>query len=321
MQTDIPLKRLTLLRAADLLPLFGLPFATLLGVDSLELPASAARLDNILRVRSPGGQTYAHVVEWQGYRDLAALWRFAGYLAWVGQRAQGEVVVGTMVYLTPEADVGDGLTQIIDGQTVSHWPVHCLRLWQQDARSALAAGSLGLAVLSPLMRGAYRGLVEEAAERVLREAPRPEQADLLSILGVFAAPVMGAAAFTRMIGKERLMESPLIEYLLGEKLAEERQKYEAERQAERQKYEAELAAREQAARRESAVETLQLSLEEVVVSRFPQAPAILLHDLRRVDQPEQLQALIAAAASAPDPTRLAEQLQAITAAGENGPRP
>ena len=56
MQIDIPLKRLMLLRAADLLPLFGLSQGELIAVETLELPASATRLDNVLRVRSPAGQ-------------------------------------------------------------------------------------------------------------------------------------------------------------------------------------------------------------------------------------------------------------------------
>ncbi|NJN66466.1 MAG: hypothetical protein HC884_06995 [Chloroflexaceae bacterium] len=38
MHTDIPLKRLTALRGADLLALFGLPNATLVRVESPELP-------------------------------------------------------------------------------------------------------------------------------------------------------------------------------------------------------------------------------------------------------------------------------------------
>lgn len=45
MQTDIPLKRLTALRGADLLPLLGVPAATLLDVVSRELPSTATRLD------------------------------------------------------------------------------------------------------------------------------------------------------------------------------------------------------------------------------------------------------------------------------------
>ncbi|MFL5802094.1 MAG: hypothetical protein ACJ8CR_10190 [Roseiflexaceae bacterium] len=63
MQTDIPLKRLTLLRPADLLPLLGATAAEVLAVESLELPASATRLDNVLRLHSVRGQEYLHVVE------------------------------------------------------------------------------------------------------------------------------------------------------------------------------------------------------------------------------------------------------------------
>jgi hypothetical protein len=336
MHTDIPLKRLTLLRAADLLPLFGLPYAELLGVDSLELPSTATRLDNILRVRSPGGQTYLHVVEWQGYHDLGVLWRYAGYLAWVGQRSPGEVVVGTLVYLIPEADVGDGLAQVIDGETVSEWPVHCVRLWEQDAAAALASGSPGLAVLSPLMRGADLRLVEGAAELVLRAAPRPEQPDLLSILGVFAEPMMEPAEYMRMIGRERLMESRLIEYLTAEKVAQavaetnqqheaERQQHEAERQqheaewkAERQRYEAELAARDARAHRERAVEAMQLALEEIIIARFPEARAVVLHDLRRVNDPGTLHDLTTVALHAEDVSALEARLRAIIDDGANG---
>lgn len=39
MKTDIPLKSLTTLRGADLLPLIGLPFSELIKVETLEIPA------------------------------------------------------------------------------------------------------------------------------------------------------------------------------------------------------------------------------------------------------------------------------------------
>ena len=217
MQTDIPLKRLTLLRAADLLPLLGLPHAELVAVETLELPASAARLDNVLLVRSPQGHDYLHVVEWQGYRDPGVLWRMAGYLAWLGQRDPALTIIGTLVYLTPGCDIGDTIRQQIDGLTAYAWPVRCVRLWEQNAGEALASGSVGLAVLSPLMRNADQHTVEQAIGLVLHEAPRPQQADLLSILGVLAEPLLAPERFLQLVGKERLMESTLLEYLVAEK--------------------------------------------------------------------------------------------------------
>ncbi len=184
------------------------------------------------------------------------------------------------------------------------------------------------------MRHADCEVIEGAAELVLHRASRPEQADLLSILGVFAEPVIAVQEFTRMIGRERLMESKLIEYLAEEKIAEAtakataeaiaatERKYEAERrmyEAERQKAEAERAVREERLRHEATVEALQFTLEEVIVTRFPQAPAILLHELRPVEDPDQLHSPITAAAGAPDVSTLTERVRSITGAGGNGP--
>jgi len=59
-KTDIPLKLLTALRGADLLPLLGLPAASLVRVETRELPAGATRLDTLLRARSPQGQEYGN---------------------------------------------------------------------------------------------------------------------------------------------------------------------------------------------------------------------------------------------------------------------
>jgi hypothetical protein len=160
MRTDIPLKRLTALRGADLLSLFGMPHATLQRVDTLELPASADRLDTVLTLQSPAGQDYLLVVEWQGYRDPTVLWRLASYCAWIGQRMPTVPVIGTVVYLASAYDVGDSLEQTIDGVVVQSWPMRSVRLWEYDSAAAIASGALGLAVLSPLMHNASSVVVE-----------------------------------------------------------------------------------------------------------------------------------------------------------------
>ncbi len=48
----------------------------------------------------------------------------------------------------------------------------------------------------------------------------PQQADLLSILGVFAEPLINHERFVQIVGRERLMASDLLSYLMEEKLAE-----------------------------------------------------------------------------------------------------
>jgi hypothetical protein len=299
MQTDIPLKRLTLLRATDLLPLLGAPHAQVVAVESLELPAGATRLDNVLRLQSANGQEYLHVIEWQGYHDATVLWRFAGYLAWLGQRHPNRAVIGTLIYLTPADDTGDTLRQEIDEQVALEWPVPCVRLWEQDAPAALASGNLGLTVLSPLMRNATESLVEQAITTVMNTAALPQQADLLSILGVFAEPLINHNRFVRIVGREKLMASDLLSYLMEEKLAE--------LESAQQTKIAELEA--------TALRQLQTMLEEAVIARFPNAPIALVHDIRHVTDPQQLQQLNVAVIRADDLAAFERALaQAVTAA-------
>lgn len=295
MQTDIPLKRLTTLRAGDLLPLLNIADATVVAVETLELPASATRLDNVLRLRSAGGQEYLHVIEWQGYPDPVVLWRLAGYLAWLGQRYRERAVVGTVIYLEPAADAGHRIRQTVDDQALLDWPLPVVRLWELDAQAAATQGSVGLAVLSPLMRGATVALVELVVVQVLAQAPPTQQADLLSILGVFAEPLIESQTFVRLVGKEKLMASDLISYLVDEKVAEIEKKHsEAE-----QRYIAEM----------------QQAVEDVVILRFPNTPAVLVRYIRAVADMSQLSTLRRAILQAPDQRAAEALLAAIPTAG------
>lgn len=90
LETDIPLKVLAETRAADLLPLLGVAGAHVLRVRSIELPATAKRLDTLLSLGSPAGQCYRLLVEWQGYRDPLLLWRVLEYLARLGPQGADE---------------------------------------------------------------------------------------------------------------------------------------------------------------------------------------------------------------------------------------
>lgn len=171
MKTDIPLKRLTHLRPADLLLLLGTPEAEVLSVDTLQLPSSATSLDTVLRLRQPDGTEYLHVIEWQGYYDLLFLWRVLGYLAWLGQNQPERPILVTLIYLKPDDDVGNTLTQHLAGQPGWTVTLPCIRLWQEDAASALASGRPGLAALCPLMHGATDSMVEQAASLIIIRLP------------------------------------------------------------------------------------------------------------------------------------------------------
>ena len=115
MKTDVPLKQLTRLCPADLLPLLGAPTAEVLGVEALELPMGKTSLDSVLRLRTPDGHEYLHLIEWQGYSDALILWRTLGYLAWLGQHRGERPILVTVIYLKPEDDSGETLDQTLAG--------------------------------------------------------------------------------------------------------------------------------------------------------------------------------------------------------------
>ena len=97
----------------------------------------------------------------------------------------------------------------------------------------------------------------------------------LSILGVFAEPLMDTRHFVHLIGKEQLMGSDLLTYLMEEKTAQLEAQFEAKS---RQK--------------------LQQSLQAILAARFPQAPIALVQNIQRVNRTETLHELLVAAAQA-----------------------
>jgi hypothetical protein len=248
--------------------------------------------------------------------------------------------VGTVVYLRPEADAGDTIAPTIDGQVVQPWGVGRIALWEQDGQAALASGSLGLVVLSPLMRHADVALVETAASLVLTQAPPTQQGDLLSILGVFAEPLVDAKRFTDLVGRERLMSSDLFDYLMKDREAELRSGYEAKLHQQEAQFREALHQQEahfreqQEARLREALhqqeahfreqqevrlrEVLQQTLEDLVLVRFPSAPLTLARDIRQIHDPAALRRLMVAVQQVPD-LIAAEALLHEAAQGEGAP--
>jgi len=212
----------------------------------------------------------------------------------VGQDEPHMTIIGTMVYLKPADDAGDTLTMAVDGQIQHQWPFRCVRLWEQDAAAAVATGNLALTTLSPLMHGADVTLVEQAARTLLTAAPPPQQADLLTILGVFAAPIMAPARFIDLVTKEKLMSSDLIEYLAKDIIAEQEAKWQARLEA------------EQSAR---LLHTERETLEALVSLRFPDAPMRLTNLILKITDVTRFPALRADIPDVPDVATLEQRLR------------
>jgi hypothetical protein len=189
-----------------------------------------------------------------------------------------------VVYVTPAAESGDALVQTVDGAILQAWPLRVIRLWEEDALAALASGSIGLAVLSPLMRNASVAVIEQAIVQIGERATPEQQADLLAILGVFAEPYVPAAQFVQRVGKERLMASDLVSYLMEEQTT---------------RY----------------VEDLQRTLEAAIVARFPAAPLRLASTIHQITSPDALHRLIITVVGAADLVAIEQALaQTVPAA-------
>lgn len=275
MKTDLPLKRITHICAQDLLPLLGEHQSTVLGVETLELPASKHSLDTVLRLQRHDGQPYLHLLEWQGWNDPLFVWRTLGYLAWLGQNRSERPILATIIYLKPEDDSGDRIEQSLDEG--SSWAVRlpCVRLWEQNAQAAVASGVPGLLALTPLMGGASGSLVEQAAQRLMQETRPPIQGELLAALGMLSETLLSTERFIRLITKERLMTSDLLSVLMHDKV----QEYEQREATLVQDFEQ---------REATLYETLQQVIEDSLIARFPLAPARLLPLLRSIHDPTLL---------------------------------
>ena len=140
------------------------------------------------------------------------------------------------------------------------------------------------------MHNASSVVVEQAVQAILHQAPPEQQADLLVILGVFGAPWVSAERFVRLVGKEQLMTSDLVSYLMEEQVAERESRY---------------------------IEELQHTLEAAVATRFSQAPLTLALIIRQIMRADDLHRLIVAVIRAPDLATIEQELNAAaTAEGE-----
>jgi hypothetical protein len=128
-------------------------------------------------------------------------------------------------------------------------------------------------------------------QAILHQAPPEQQADLLVILGVFGAPWIPAERFVRLVGKEQLMTSDLVSYLMEEQVAERESRY---------------------------VEELQHTLEATIAARFPQAPLGFALTIHQISRPDDLHRLIVAVVRASDLATVEQELNAAATATAEG---
>jgi hypothetical protein len=348
MHTDISLRVLTMERGHDLFPLLGIPETTTLErVHSLDLPAISKRLDNILHLVTPEGHHHNHLVEWHGWKDPAVLWRVTGYLCWNGEQNPETPLTVTLVYLTPASDMGDTITQTIGSTVMFTCTVHCVRLWKLSAADALAMGLPGLAVLSPLMGGASVETVHEAATIIRRTTSKPQQDNLLTILGAFSVPLVESPEqLIHLIGKEPIVDSELFTTLFEERYAQEVLKYReqlAAKDEELDHKDKELYRKDEELYRKNeelyrkdeeldhkneelyrkdralhdVIQSMQRMVEQTLVTRFPQTPTSVIQRLQQMTNTEQLHMLMHAITIAQSISDVEQAMQQLEERSQN----
>jgi hypothetical protein len=186
-------------------------------------------------------------------------------------------------------------------------------------------------------------VVLQALDTILRTASPPQQSNLLSILTTFSEPWVSTEHILRLVGKERLMESKIWNTLLAEamddikvkameeakaealeetetafaqKLASIEAEYKAEAEERKAEVEAYKAQAEQATTR-LHINEMQQTLENALITRFPQAPVRLMRDIRQLSQSSQFNDLIIALVAVQDVEEFEHKLQEVLHVGKN----
>jgi predicted transposase YdaD len=216
METDAPLKLLFRRYARDLLILTGDAGALVESAAPVEIQALARRVDCVLKLQRAGEVYYRHV-EFQAEPDpemAARCFRYNSQLVLQYQRP----VLTTVFYLFPPRPTHEPVFRLLlEGREINRWSFEAVYLWEQDARLVLASGAPGLLALVPLMRGgADRGVVEEAIRQIERAFPGERLSDAEDVLLALASRYYTVSELTRMIGRDRMIQSSIYEWGLAE---------------------------------------------------------------------------------------------------------
>ena len=193
-------------RPRDLLPLTGDAGARVLSAQVLELSAAERSVDLVLFLKRRG-ERYVRHVEFQGrHRADLALRCFEYATRLVAQLRLP--VLTTVIYLKPPAPRELAFRETLGGTMVHERLFDVVRLWELDAREALALGPGGASLVGLLGRADLRA-IGRASRQIRRQAPVAQQPDLLAILRSLSEGRYTARQLARVIPEEVVMKSSL----------------------------------------------------------------------------------------------------------------
>jgi predicted transposase YdaD len=217
METDVRLKVLFGKYPHDLLRLTHDETASVLSVDVVELQDFKRRVDCLLKLQRDGEVYYRHI-EFQSDPDPEMLARCFNYNTQLVLHLKAPVLT-TVVYLFPPGPRERSLAYrvLLGGKEVNVWRFDEVRLWEMSAAEVLAHGAPGLLALVPLMAGGESlEVIERAAAAIEDGLPEERSPDARAILLYLAGAHYNAEVLTRLLGREKMIQSSVWQAALAE---------------------------------------------------------------------------------------------------------
>jgi predicted transposase YdaD len=229
METDVQLKVLARQFPQDMLRLIGDREGTALSAEVLELQAVRRTVDFVIAVERDGETYYQHL-EFQAEPDPDMASRCFRYNAQLLLQLKRPVLTTVLYLLPPGPPPGDLVFRVVlAGQEMNIWRFGVVRLWEVDAKLALASGSPGLLALVPFMKGGRsRKAIVGAGNEIERIESGSQRTDAFVILLQLAAHHYNVKVLTRWFGRRKMIQSSIWQAAQAEGKAEGRAEGKAE---------------------------------------------------------------------------------------------
>jgi hypothetical protein len=175
----------------------------------VEIQSLQRRVDCVLELEKAGQAYYRHV-EFQAEPDPEMPTRVFRYNTQLVLQYAAPVIT-SVLYLFPPLPKQEPLFRVVlGGREINRWGFEEVFLWQLSAGDALASGGPGRLALVPLMSGGDElAAIEQAARRIELASPGERLPDAEDVLLALAGRLYTVAELSRMVGRDRMIQSSL----------------------------------------------------------------------------------------------------------------
>jgi predicted transposase YdaD len=174
----------------------------------VEIQALKRQVDCVLTLEKDGERYYRHL-EFQSEPDPEMATRCFRYNSQLVLQ-YGAPVLTTVLYLLPPRPKAEPVFRVVlAGQEVNRWVYEDVCLFEMDAQAVLARAAPGLLALVPLMRGADLDTLAQSVSRIERAFPSERLPDAEDVLLALAGRFYTVSELSRIVGRDRMIQSSL----------------------------------------------------------------------------------------------------------------